>query len=784
MTKIIRKYLTVLAFCICAIQLSAQNYTDTINHVFEHVDKSRITTGLLSDYGVQMVDISGFNGIPSDSNYVDINTWKKLYTGIYTSRINSNISLDLPDDVDGLIDSADASPVPLAMMQYSYNKLNDDAVSLGLLQVVNRQIYDVQGAASPYFTRQLFAVAPKSLEFNSLTASFVFNSDLWFTNSGKTIQKLEVNFNNESGYLTAYWDTSVSYTFTTGSEKTIYFRLTYTDGSYYTSQTNISVKGNSSQQAPGFLSRREDISITNTNDHSGGILQILYASTNNSNPRKIRKALIVAEGYDVNHLIPSVSDTKIDNFLENYWNAEFGTINVPYNIYGSTLIQTLDANGYDIVYLDYNNGVDDIKRNAKLLEAAIDTINKHKENNEINVVMGISMGGLVARYALRDMELNNREHNAIKFISIDTPHKGANVPVGAQALVRQLQPFILLTYVVEGMIGKKLIDDIALQTILLLNSPATKQLLTYYVSPDFTYDNSVHNTFYNEMESMGFPRKCQIMAITDGAGNETKSYNPETNIASYNLNISKLINDALNQFFTDNKIPIKNLISSNSEVVFSLQINALPDKQVKSVYNTEIYIKKKILWFITVESHISLGSLNSTSDMVALDGAPGGTYDIDAFGSQIPDEIKNYVHQTKFCFIPTTSALCLSNWKEMLNNNLTTTNLYANGTCPFEYYFTQTENKFHTRFNEAASFLFDHLYTDYTLDVYTQNEILSTSRYVGGSNIYVGNHVTTNKSQGNVTINNGANVVFDGQTVTFDAGFECVLGSTFEVKKH
>jgi hypothetical protein len=54
--------------------------------------------------------------------------------------------------------------------------LNDDAANLGLMQVVNNQIYEVAGAASPYFTKQLFAVAPKSIVFNSLNASFVFNS--------------------------------------------------------------------------------------------------------------------------------------------------------------------------------------------------------------------------------------------------------------------------------------------------------------------------------------------------------------------------------------------------------------------------------------------------------------------------------------------------------------------------------------------------------------------------------------------------------------------------------
>jgi len=73
---------------------------------------------------------------------------------------------------------------------------------------------------------------------------------------------------------------------------------------------------------------------------------------------------------------------------------------------------------------------------------------------------------------------------------------------------------------------------------------------------------------------------------------------------------------------------------------------------------------------------------------------------------------------------------------------------------------------------------------DYNQDVYIQNITLNTNRYIGGKNIYVGNHVTTSQTQGDVLINNGANVIFDCKEITFDAGFECAAGSTYEVKNH
>jgi hypothetical protein len=136
---------------IIAGNLSAQDpgqeYTDRMNYIFQQTNKSRIATGLLSDYGLQMVEPAYFNGVPADSNYVDMDTWKMLYSGIYTSKINNNISLTLPETVFSQIDNAThTTAVPVAMMHYQYNQLNENAVNLGLLQVVNDQIIDVPGA--------------------------------------------------------------------------------------------------------------------------------------------------------------------------------------------------------------------------------------------------------------------------------------------------------------------------------------------------------------------------------------------------------------------------------------------------------------------------------------------------------------------------------------------------------------------------------------------------------------------------------------------------------------
>ena len=165
-TRLLFFAMGLMIACNLFSQNPGQEYTDWINYIFQYVDKSKITTGLLSDYGLQMVEPDVFNGVPADSNYVNMDTWKMLYSGIYTSKINNNVALTLPETVFTQIDNAThATAMPLAMMHYQYNQLNENAVDLNLLQVVNDQIIEVPNAASPYLTKQLFAVAPKELYF-------------------------------------------------------------------------------------------------------------------------------------------------------------------------------------------------------------------------------------------------------------------------------------------------------------------------------------------------------------------------------------------------------------------------------------------------------------------------------------------------------------------------------------------------------------------------------------------------------------------------------------------
>jgi len=510
-------------------------------------------------------------------------------------------------------------------------------------------------------------------------------------------------------------DAQVSYNFNSGGQKTIYFRLTYTDGSSYTSQTNVVVADLSTLRADVALN--DSVIIPATTQHSGGKIQILYASSNTTG--QLRKPLIIAEGFDAYGIMPNVPNRDINDFLKIYYpSTDYGTINLGYS--GGNLMNNIDFSQYDIVYVDNKIGTDDIRRNAKLFEQAIDWVNAHKAvGNQPNVVMGLSMGGLVARYALRSMEVAGKDHQTWKFISVDAPHKGANVPVSVQAAVRQLEELDLKVFFVKIVSLPDVNKDLK-GAVDLLNSKAAKQMLVYQVTKDLTYNNSEYTAFMQEYDNLGFPQQCQNVAIADGNGQGTPVFNPESGLVKMDTSYTfAWWLETLNVLFGGvsailsptnyANLAVVNPIPGKTQVYASVFANALPDKKASKIYEGKVYYKKTILWLIPVTVDIvPKKNLYSTADMLPIDGAQGGLYDISAM-MNLSSSMSQYVLQQRFCFVPTVSALGLSNWKDKLTSNLQNEDFFASGTSGFDQYFTPATNELHTRLNLSAQFLYTHL---------------------------------------------------------------------------
>ncbi len=188
----------------------------------------------------------------------------------------------------------------------------------------------------------------------------------------------------------------------------------------------------------------------------------------------------------------------------------------------STFITTLRAYGLDLVYVDFTKNGDYIENNAKVLEAIINKVNEEKVGSNPLHIIGFSMGGLIARWCLKDMEDRSIDHEVENYFSYDAPHQGANVPLGMQCLFKEIEKDLpYLRWFNFGGFG-----DLAKAN----ESPAARQMLVTKASyssgpfnwtPDITTLDPLRAAFAERLVEKGYPQVTNNYGISFGRGDNT-----------------------------------------------------------------------------------------------------------------------------------------------------------------------------------------------------------------------------------------------------------------------
>ncbi len=380
--------------------------------------------------------------------------------------------------------------------------------------------------------------------------------------------------------------------------------------------------------------------------------------------------------------------------------------------YGSgNLFDDLRDQGIDVILLNFpnytraadgaiiNGGADYIERNGLIMVNLIETIKADMSGSQEFIVLGPSMGGLITRYALTYMEDAAMEHKTGLWVSFDSPHRGANVPISFQYAVNY---FAESSYINN--------EDMAAMRDIQLNSPAAKQMLLDHYSShitdgeNFVQDTAIQlptpnpfrDTFMTTMNSLGFPQQTRNIALVNGSLSGNMVESPGAVLMDGELTQDEgSVN--LNLHFT----PAAGITNFNVD-----------DIELIAIIFGSPY---------TVETFNAVSE--SPSYTAGLDSAPGGTVLFDSYFSEDPTEeeqqIMDAIQVDEFSFIPTLSSLVIAdqNWYNVVIGSEIT---------PFDNYYGPTVNEQHLTLSEGGKvFLMDEiapLYLD-TADYLTMSTI-------------------------------------------------------------
>ncbi|MFA9389014.1 MAG: hypothetical protein ACERKD_04375 [Prolixibacteraceae bacterium] len=688
------------------IQLYGQTTLNFHPEMFDNLTTTKLSTNIMANKAGIPDPIFGFNGIASCSAS-NLALWQYAYQTLYEGDINTPTS-PTPETIDNQIPDNANSEIKINAVYFKYNHLADNAISSGLVHLVDTLFYDGPNSGNPYMEKTCVTVSP--MYSNEIPLDVTFRGGSIYGNLTGNIASATINFDDGNGYLTFAQNTQYNINYSSEGTYNITLRLTLTNSSVVYAKSELTVSDMpvplKSTPLTGFhddypceghtpvIVPDEDFYhiITRIGDNNDAMIKVWYGKTPGGQPKtSLTKPVVIVDGFDPVPLESMDRSAEHIYFETNYNSSYPSQCNVEDPVENRMditegLIDRLRNRGYDVAIVDFEWGGNYIDENALTLQSCISYLNNllaQNNSNEQLVVMGPSMGALISRIALSNMS----NHNTKLYISFDGPHQGAYIPMPLQRFygttldeINEKVKVISAT-TMENM-GRHLLDfqvtvNGLITTYSPLTCPAAQQMLMYHYT-NTTNGNAFapttdHTSLYNSITG-AYPQNCMNVAIScgDGHGNNQSTFS----------NVTKG-NDYLGYF-------------NDSFIKCNIDYMELPDNGSVSPY---LYINLysnflglKLNYF--EESYFS----KTSSSAKSYEREPGGNFNSNnmVFG------LLGETYDRYECFMPLRTAFDLSSG---VSNNIfsefgipTGRNFTKNISptkSPFDMLYVCNENRFH-----------------------------------------------------------------------------------------
>lgn len=657
-----------------------QAYKQTMADMFANVDMSYVPSGVLYDRGFPFITFEPFKGELNDTSKSSLLSFGFAYAALSSMTVSDSNALPPPNVFRSKMDTirADSDVIPIAGLHQLYHKIDTNALANNQFQLIDENLYDIfPRTGSPYIAHELFLFAPAVSNINGNRLSLMLDSTLFFSNTGKIIEELAIDFGNDSGFVTTSFNVVESATYDSLGWKNIKIRITYTDSSIYYSHFDVFVQ-NPLDRAGGDNLHDVHHYITPTSgatpaDGRGGGNVYVYLACGHS---RIEKPFIWAEGF--NPIVGSLEGIGLST------EDAVARINHALTIIDpddpKTLWENLLENGYDIILIDYDDGGDYIPRTAELIKEVIRWVNIQKHSagsNEKNVIMGQSMGGVCTNLALKEMEVVDMEdHEVGTFVVFDSPLLGVNVPLGAQSSLIDMAFLPVVNNVTDVVSPLKSFVQKLDDGVNLLFTPAARTMIRYlYDAPSIPGSQHLWQDHYNYQwnELGGYPTQCEVITIANGSiyGEDGQhNFEPGEQLLKVTGNNLTACMGLAQMNYTGALLEdIETTVSSvffgsllsvllGTWVNVNINVYAAPDGGPGVIYYSQI--GGFILWGTYI---VFSENLKITGDKQGIDGAPGGFVGMGNQGiiltsPPIPPALMPTIFKLQtFCFTPTVSVL-------------------------------------------------------------------------------------------------------------------------------
>lgn len=358
------------------------------------------------------------------------------------------------------------------------------------------------------------------------TLKFLFERDYIFTNRNANLLSLEIDCGNGKGFQPVKLGTPFKGVFKGKSEYVevkVRQKLQYED-SIQQVYSHFMVYRKSSKNFPNVKRGSNDVlekSVPNPNDYFlHGDVEVTILFNQNNDSEKLRRPLVLCDGFDPENprnywetvrdnpgeLLPKEKDFRgLYELLDGAPSPWY-----PNQTQSAGMVNALQNLGFDIVFVNFLEGAADIPTNANRLRSLLNSRlngDLRDSKTEEMILVGPSMGGVITRITLKEMEDADEEHYVKSWISFDAPQKGASIPIGLQ---KTLSRFVGSSF--------DAVSEPASKSLNKLITPAAKQLLVNHISNNGSPD-SERTHLQSYLDDLGYPVLSKNYSLSNGGKN-------------------------------------------------------------------------------------------------------------------------------------------------------------------------------------------------------------------------------------------------------------------------
>jgi hypothetical protein len=444
-----RKLLLLLVFLANLTPINSQNIPPTkVDTMLANIDKTGLTTGVLYQRAVPFSRLAAFN---EGANISSSGHFEQALLELHKASLGQKFmdhsqlrSLYVHDTIKNIVD--------VGIINASFNEINyvDANEDEGGLHKTQDDFEKINNGKPAFLERHALVISPLKKYVVGDDITYIFGPSFLLQDTAtKNLVSLIANFDTATDYTIfnngAFINAAITVPYTEEGYKILTFTATFADGSTKTTQGTLHVKLALHLPPPPLIVKyTEDATIPFQGiGESMPYLGYLEYTVFYGNPQaKIKKPLVIIDGFDPG------DERKVRDEDSDKPANEHRSI-YEYNIYEDAagdpyfIIPDLRVLGYDVVIVNHptyyrngykiDGGADFIQRNAYAHIELYKELNAQVAANgstEQLVIIGPSMGGQISRFALAYMEGHNIPHNTRLWVSVDSPHLGANIPLG------------------------------------------------------------------------------------------------------------------------------------------------------------------------------------------------------------------------------------------------------------------------------------------------------------------------------------------------------------------